>query len=100
MHHLVQLDGHQVVDLRNAGIDHHLRIARNGHGAFQHLRHELFHQVLAALAGSRLYAKAAFFHDLIEQALLLNLFASSRASLYALRLSHWNRLPFPFPSHP
>ena len=50
MQDLVQLQRNQVIDLRDAGVDHHLRIARNGHGAFQDLRHEFLHQVLAALA--------------------------------------------------
>ena len=69
MHDLVQLQRNQMIDLRDARIDHHLGIAGDGHGSFEDLRDEFFDQVLAALFGGGLHAEAPFVDDLVEQAL-------------------------------
>ena len=67
---LVQLDGEQVIDLRDARVDHGLGVARDRHGALQDLVDELLHQVLAALPGRWIAGQPAFVDDLIEQARL------------------------------
>ena len=56
-----------MIDLRDARVDHHLRVLGDGHGAIEDLGDEFLHQVLAALSGGGLSAEAAFFDDLIEQ---------------------------------
>ena len=67
VHDFVELERNQVIDLRDARVDHHLGVARDGHGAIQHLRDELLDQVLAALLGCRFDAEAAFLDNLVEQ---------------------------------
>ncbi len=60
-----------MIDLRDARIDHHLGVARDGHGAVEELGDEFLDQVRAALfraAGSA--PKRPSFDDLVEQALL------------------------------
>ena len=59
VHHLVQLQRNQVIDLRDARVDHHLGVAGDGHGAIEHLRDEFLDQVLAALLGGRFAAEAS-----------------------------------------
>src|SRR5947207_3975999 len=95
-----------MIDLRDARVDHHLRVARDGHRAFENLRYKLLDQILAALACRRFRAEAAFFHDLIEQTLLQSLLGG-RVYLRTLWISHWNPPPLPslarlsaFPSFP
>ena len=92
VHDLVQLQGNQVIDLRDAGVDHHLRVARDGHGAIDELADEFLDQVAPALFRSGLDAKAAFFDDLIEKAFLDGLFLRGRCGSGGLRslcVSHW-----------
>ena len=68
VHDLVQLQREQVIDLRNARIDHHLRVFGDGHRAFENLGDKFLYQVLAAFARRGLFAKPALLNDLIEQA--------------------------------
>ena len=60
-----------MIELRNARIDHHLRVFGHGHGAFQDLGHELLHQILAALSRGGVSAKSPLLDDLVEQPLFL-----------------------------
>ncbi len=94
VHDLVQLDGEQMIDLRNARIDHHLRVLGDGHGAFKHLGHEFLDQVLAALLG---FAKPALLDDLIEKARFLRFNCCGLRRCIRSCFSHWN---LPGRSHP
>ena len=47
----VQLEREQVIDLRDARIDHHFRIFGDGHRSIKYLGHEFLHQIFAALPG-------------------------------------------------
>jgi hypothetical protein len=40
---LIQLQREQVIDLRDARIDHHFRVFGNGHRAVEYLSDELLH---------------------------------------------------------
>ena len=67
VHDLIQLQREQVIDLRDARIDHHFRIFGDGHRTIEHLGHKFLHQVFAALARCSFFAKPALLDDLIEQ---------------------------------
>jgi hypothetical protein len=73
MHDFVQLDREQVVDLRDAGVDHGLGIPRHRHGALEHLVDEFLHQVLAPLPRGGIHGQLALFDDLIQQPQFLDL---------------------------
>ena len=81
---LIELDGEQVIDLRDAGIDHGLRVARHGHGAFENLGHELLHQILAALLGALILSQPPFFDNLVEQTVVSTTVAGASAGLRSL----------------
>ena len=65
--HFVQLQRDQVIDLRNARIDHRLGVFRHRHRAFEHLADEIRDQILAAIPGRGVARKPALLDDLIEQ---------------------------------
>ena len=50
---LVHLTGNETVDLRDAGVQHGVGIARDRDGPGEHFTDELLDHVLAALAGRR-----------------------------------------------
>src|ERR1035437_2998710 len=99
MQDLIDLDGEQMIDLRDALVDHGLGVPGDGHGAFEHLGDELLHQVLATLPGALVLAHPPFFDDLVEQTFFEHLLDYLRRCRRFLCLSHWN-LPraCPFPS--
>ena len=66
MQHLVQLQRDKVVDLGDAGRDHLVGIAADGHRAFEHLRDEFLDQALAALARACI-GEPPLFDDLVEK---------------------------------
>ena len=67
MQDLVDLQRQQMIDLRDARVDHHLGVARDGDGAFEHLGDESLHEVLAALARLGVAADLALLDDLVEE---------------------------------
>ena len=67
MENFVQLERYQLVELRNAGVDHRLGIGRDGHRALHHLIYKLAQHVLAALLARRIFTELGFFDDLIQQ---------------------------------
>ena len=71
VHDFVQLQREQVIDLRDARIDHHFRVFGDGHRAIEHLGDKFFHQVLAALTGRGFFAEPPLLDDLIQQAVFL-----------------------------
>ncbi len=85
---LVQLERKQVIDLRNARIDHHLGVPGDRHGSVEELRDEFLDQILAALFRCGFFAEAAFFNDLIEKPLLEDLLTRCRRGLGGLCISH------------
>ena len=91
VHDFVQLQRNQVIDLRDARIDHHLRVPRDGHGAIDELGDEFLDQVAPALFGCGLLSEAAFFDDLVEKAFLSYLFLGCRCRCGSrcLWISHW-----------
>ena len=64
---LIQLQREQVIDLRNAGVDHRFGIAPDGHRAFEHFLDESLDEILAALARFGVATDLALIDDLIEQ---------------------------------
>ncbi len=56
-----------MIDLRDALIDHRLRVAGDGDFALQNLSEELLYQILAALLGGGLLAETALFDNLIQK---------------------------------
>ena len=64
----VELQRQQVVDLRDALVDHRLEVGRDGHLAVKHLLDELGNQAAAPLAGGFIAADAAFQDDLVQKA--------------------------------
>ncbi len=91
VHDLVQLQRKQVIELRNARIDHHLRVFGDGHRAVEYLGYEFLHQVLAAFARRNLFAKPALLDDLIEQTGFLGRYRGRRC-LLSSSFSHWSLL--------
>ncbi len=67
----------QVIDLRDARVDHRLGVFRDRHRAFQNLGDELLDQVLAALPAPPGPRQTAFLDNLIEQTCLDYLFGGS-----------------------
>ncbi len=68
VHHLVQLQRDQMVDLCDTRVDHRFRIARHRHRTGQHLGHEVLDHVLAAfLRRGVASTDATVFDDLVEQ---------------------------------
>ena len=80
---LIQLQREQVIDLRDARIDHHLRIFGDGHRAVKHLGDKFLDQVLAAFPRCGLDAKSALFHNLIEKACFLGIESSARRPVHS-----------------
>ena len=96
VHDFIQLQRDQMIDLRDARVDHHLSIPRDRHGPIEHLRDEFLDQVFAAFLGSRFDAETSFFDDLIQQASFENLFGSGGRRGRGLTISHWIPPPCPF----
>ena len=63
-----------MVDLRDAGVDHRLGVARNGHLTLEDLLDELLDERLAAFFAGGVGAHFALFDDLVEQAEFEGLF--------------------------
>ena len=70
---LIELEGEQVVNLRDSGINHRLRIFRNGDLPFEHLGNEFLHQALAPLTGGNVRSHPAFLNNLVQQSLFRDL---------------------------
>jgi hypothetical protein len=68
VHDFIQLQREQVIDLRDARIDHHLRVFGDGHRTIEYLGYKFLYQVLTAFTRRGLFAKSALLNDLIEQA--------------------------------
>src|SRR5271165_3333660 len=87
MQNLVELNRNEMVDLRDAGVDHHLGVPGDRHRSVQELRYEFLDQVLAAFERSRFFPETSFLDNLIEQASFEYRFASRRC-LRSLLISH------------
>jgi hypothetical protein len=88
--HFVELKRNQVIDLRDARGDHGFGVLGYRHGAFQNLRHELLHQILAAFSRRGVARQAAFIHDLVEQPAFDGLFGGGRLGRALGVATHWN----------
>ncbi len=66
VNNLIQLDGEKVIDLRNARVNHHLRVLGHGHGPFENLGDKLLDQVLAAVPRPGIGPEPPLLDDLIE----------------------------------
>jgi len=76
MQDFVQLDGEQVVDLRDAGVDHGLGIPRYRHGALEHLADDSFTRFLPRSRVAGFHRQLALLDDLVQQPQLLDLLLS------------------------
>ena len=85
MHHFVQLQRNQMVDLRDARIDHGLGIARQGHRAFQELRYKFLDQIFPAVFRFGIFPHPPFVDNLIEQAFFGRLTVVAAASAASLQ---------------
>ena len=90
VHDLVQLQRNQVIDLRDARVDHHLGVARDGHGAIENCATNSLTRFCPRSLDAGSDAEAAFFDDLVEQTLLDYLFGCGRRCCSGcLCFSHW-----------
>ena len=74
----VELDGEQMVNLRNARIDHRLGVFGDGYLALQNLGDELFHQTLAAFPSGGVRSHPPRLDNLIEKRLFTDLLGGLR----------------------
>ena len=95
MHDFVQLDREQMIDLRDARVDHRLGVARHRHRAFEHLGDELLDQILAALLRCRVASEAAFLRRSGRAGSTSSVVCPAACARSFLRFSHWT-LPFVF----
>src|SRR5579863_9047361 len=86
---LVELNGDQVIDLPNSGIDHGLSITRDRNITFEHLSEKLLHQVFAPLPADGVSPETPFGHNLVQQTTLLHGLFRCRGSRSFFCLSHW-----------
>src|ERR1700685_3132362 len=95
VHDFIQLQREQVIDLRDARVNHHLRIFGDGHRTVEHLRDKFLYQVLAALAGCSFDAETALLDNLIEKAHFLGIEGCTRGLCTRNCFSHWSLLFHP-----
>src|ERR1700722_5227532 len=93
VHDFIQLERKQVIDLRDARIDHHLRVFGDGHRTVKYLGYKFFYQVLTAFTRRGLLAEPALLHDLIEQTGFLGRNRRRRSLLSGPCVSHWSLRP-------
>ena len=89
MQDLVELERNQMIDLRDARIDHGLGIFGDRDFTLEHLADELLDNVLAAFLGSRLFTKTAFLDDGVQQIRLLRGFLPGTGRRYLLCFTHY-----------
>ena len=88
VHDLVELRRDQVIDLRDAGIDHRLRVGGDRHRALEHLGDKVLDELLATLFGGRVAAEPTLVDDLVEEADLRRCVEGALRLALRLRLRH------------
>ena len=74
----VELDGEQMVNLRNARIDHRLGVFGDGYLPLQNLGDELFDEILAAFPSGGIRSHPPSLDNLVEKSALTDLLGGLR----------------------